>query len=169
MSAWIPILTALVLIYLALNPTHQAYEWYLRLRRPRWFNFEQNILYIWLGLYICFFNSARLVLEPQWQWGYAASFLLLVVLAQGTSWLTCTSGSLAAGVGLGIVAWLWNLGMILALVRVSTGAAAFLVPYLLWGPVEMAGRQKMRALNPHVRRSKARKSLADKPEADQFR
>lgn len=169
MSAWIPILTALVLIYLSLNPSRQGYAWYLRLRRPRWFDFEQNILFVWLGLYFCFFSSARLVLEPRWQWGYAVSFLVLVVLAQGTSWLTCTRCSLAAGVGLGIVAWLWNLGMILALVPVSTTAAVLLVPYLLWGPVEMAGRHEMRALNPNAPRSSARKSLADKPQPDKLR
>jgi tryptophan-rich sensory protein len=162
MSAWIAILLALLLIYFTLHPSHEGYGWYLQLRRPRWFDFEQHIPFIWLGLYVFFFNSARLVLEPQWKWGYAASFLLLVAMAQGTSWLTCTSRSLKAGVVLGILAWLWNLGMVLSLLSVSTTAALLLVPYLIWGPIVIVGRHQMDALNANSRRKPGRRSLAEK-------
>ena len=163
MPAWIAILLALMMIYTTITPSRKDYAWYLQLRRPRWFNIEQHIPFIGLGLYVFFFNSARLVLEPQWKGGYATGFLLLVAMAQGTSWLTCSSRSLQAGVVLGILAWLWNLGMILALLPVSTTAALLLVPYLLWGPVVIAGRHQMRALNAGSGGKPGRRSLADKP------
>jgi benzodiazapine receptor len=175
MPAWLAILTALVAIYMIVHPSHGGYEWYLRLRRPHWFDFEHRSPLIWLGLYVCFFISARLVLEPQWHWGYAVGFLLLLAMAQGTIWLICTSRSLTAGLVLGIVAWLWNLGMILALIRASTTAAALLVPYLIWGPVEFLGRQQMRGLNktarngPTTRSTAARKFPARKSPANRVR
>lgn len=152
MPVWLAILAALLVIYFLLHPSHDGYQWYLNLRRPSWFDFEQHIPLIWLGLYVCFFSAARLVLEPQWRWSQAIAFLLLVAMAQGTSWIVCATRSLLAGVVLGCLAWLWTLGMILVLLNGSAAAAALLVPYLLWGPLPIVGRHQMRALNPNAGR-----------------
>ncbi len=154
MPAWILILVVLVTIYLVIQPSHKAYEKYLQLHRPAWFNFESKIPLIWVGLYVCFYFSARLVLEPRWSWSFAFSYLALVVLAQSVSWLVCLSRSPMIGLLLGGVAWIWALILLKAVASVSAMAAWLLVPYLLWGPVAMLGFWQISKLNPAIRRSR---------------
>ncbi len=154
MPAWILILVALVTIYLVIQPSNKAYEQYLNLHRPAWFNFESKIPLIWVGLYVCFFLSARLVLEPRWSWNTAFSYLVLVLLAQSVNWLVCLRRSPLIGLLLGGVAWIWALIVLLSVAAVSATAAWLLVPYLLWGPVAMLGFWQMSKLNPAIRRSR---------------
>ncbi|MCP9915958.1 tryptophan-rich sensory protein [Cyanobium sp. ATX 6F1] len=145
---------ALGTIYLVIQPSSQAYERYLELHRPRWFNFESKVTWIWLGLYICFYFSARLALESRGSWTLFFSYLALVVLAQGVNWLVCTTRSPRNGVVLGAVAWLWALILLSAVAPVSAAAAGLLVPYLLWGPVAIIGLLQISKLNPAIRRSR---------------
>ncbi|MCP9848334.1 tryptophan-rich sensory protein [Cyanobium sp. Morenito 9A2] len=152
MSAWIVILLALIVIYLVIHPNHAGYDWYLGLNRPNWFNIESKVPTIWLGLYVCFFFSARLVLETKGSWALAFSYLTLVALAQGVSWLTCTSRSLHAGTVLGALAWIWAVITLLTVAPLSGLAALLLLPYLIWGAVATVGLQSMRSLNPGLRR-----------------
>ncbi|MGB7564547.1 MAG: tryptophan-rich sensory protein [Prochlorococcaceae cyanobacterium] len=154
MPAWIVILVALVTIYLVIQPSRPAYQRYLQLRRPRWFNFESTYTLIWLGFYVCFFFSARLVLERSWSWNLAITYLILVLLAQSVNWLVCITRSPLFGVLLGGMAWVWALLTLLAVAPRSGLAAALLLPYVLLEPVAILGRLQIHWLNPGARRSR---------------
>lgn len=152
MPAWIVLLASMVTIYLVIQPSDKAYERYLRLQRPAWFDFESKIPLIWVGLYVCFYFSARLALQTRGSWNLFFSYMALVVLAQSVNWLVCTTRSPLNGVLLGGVAWAWALVLMISVAPSSATAAGLLVPYLLWGPVAMLGRLKINQLNPAIRK-----------------
>jgi len=43
MPAWLSILLVMVAVALTLNPSRSDFQWFLKLRRPRWLTFERWI------------------------------------------------------------------------------------------------------------------------------
>ena len=55
MVAALLILVVMVGVGLAINPSRQQFDWFLRLRRPAWLTFEGLIPLIWISIYACFY------------------------------------------------------------------------------------------------------------------
>ena len=60
MVAALLILVVMVGVGLAINPSRQQFDWFLRLRRPAWLTFEGLVPLIWISIYACFYGLALL-------------------------------------------------------------------------------------------------------------
>jgi tryptophan-rich sensory protein len=43
-----------------LTPSREQFDWFLRLKRPNWLQFERLNPLIWLAIYGCFYGSELL-------------------------------------------------------------------------------------------------------------
>ena len=96
MVAALLILVLMVGVGLAINPSRQQFDWFLRLRRPAWLTFEGLIPLIWISIYACFYASALLCWNASWSWGLMGGYLGLLLLVQSYTWLICSTRSSAA-------------------------------------------------------------------------
>jgi translocator protein len=141
------ILLVMVVVAWSLNPSREAFAWFLRLRRPAWLTFERWIPLIWISIYACFYASALLAWNASGSWGLMAGYLGLLLLVQSYTWLICRSRRLANGTAIGLAGWVWGLALAVV-VRSHAGAAALLlIPYLLWSPVGTFVTWRMQRLN----------------------
>lgn len=147
MPAWLTILLVMLAVLPALNPSRQEFQWFLRLRRPRWLTFERWIPLIWLMIYGCFYASALIGWQAGQRPDLMAGYLLLVVLVQSYTLVICRSRRLRNGTLVGLLGWIWGLLLALAVSGHSREATLLLLPYLLWSPVGTWVTWRMEALN----------------------
>ena len=147
MPAWLVIAAALIAVAALLNPSREEWQWFLRLRRPRWLTFERWIPLIWSAIYACFYASALLCWNAGGGWSRMGGYLVLLLLVQGYTLLICRTRSLASGTALGFAGWLWGVALAVVVVPVSSTAALLLLPFLLWSPVGTFVTWRMQRLN----------------------
>jgi benzodiazapine receptor len=151
MPAWLPvaILLAVVMVgvVVALTPSGDDFQWFLRLRRPRWLTFERLIPLIWLVIYACFYASALLLWQSTRQGWLVAAYLPLLVLVQSYTWVICRTRQLRAGTAVGFAGWVWGVALAVVVLSQSPFAALLLIPYLLWSPVGTFVTWQMERLN----------------------
>jgi len=147
MPAWLLIAAALLAVAALLNPSRDEWQWFLRLRRPRWLSFERWIPLIWSAIYACFYASALLCWNAGGGWGRMAGYLLLLLLVQSYTLLICRTRRLASGTAIGFAGWLWGIALAVLVAPVSGGAALLLLPFLLWSPVGTFVTWRMQRLN----------------------
>ena len=148
MPAWLAILLVMVAVVLLLNPSRQEFQWFLRLRRPRWLTFEGWIPLIWLVIYCCFYASALLSWRTSGSIALMAGHLLLLVLVQSYTLVICRTRRLRNGTVIGLLGWFWGVLLAVPVSRGSPGAGLLLLPYLLWSPVGTWVTWQMEGLNP---------------------
>jgi len=147
MPAWLLIAAALLAVAALLNPSRDEWQWFLRLRRPRWLSFERWIPLIWSAIYVCFYASALLCWNAGGGWGRMAGYLLLLLLVQSYTLLICRTRRLASGTAIGFAGWLWGIALAVLVAPVSGVAALLLLPFLLWSPVGTFVTWRMQRLN----------------------
>ncbi|MEB3260758.1 MAG: tryptophan-rich sensory protein [Cyanobacteriota bacterium] len=151
MPAWLPIAALLAgvmaAVVVALTPSRDDFQWFLRLRRPRWLTFEPLIPVIWLLIYACFYASAFLLWQTTRQGWLVAAYLPLLVLVQSYTWLICRTRNLRAGTTVGFAGWAWGVALAIIVLSHSLSAALLLIPYLLWSPVGTFVTWQMERLN----------------------
>lgn len=139
MAAWLLIFLAMLAVTLLIVPSRADYQWFLKLRRPRWCHFEGTAPLLVAAIYLCFYASAVLVWEsvrPREQpWPWMAGYLLLVVLVQSCTWVICRTRRLATGTAMGFIGWMWGMALTAMVASINGPAAALLVPYLIWSPL----------------------------------
>ncbi|MDX2272293.1 MAG: tryptophan-rich sensory protein [Cyanobacteriota bacterium] len=130
----------------------QHYDWFRRLRRPRWLTFEGAIPFIWIFIFICGIASACLV----WQVdpsrpiirGLMAGYVGVEVAILAYMPLLCGLRSLRVGVIAGASGWLWGSLLTLWVWPLSAWAGVLLLPYVLWSPIGTYVTWEMLQLNP---------------------
>jgi tryptophan-rich sensory protein len=151
MPAWLPvaILLAVVMVgvVVSLTPSRDDFQWFLRLRRPRWLTFERLIPLIWLVIYACFYASALFLWQSTRQGWLVAAYLPLLVLVQSYTWVICRTRQLRAGTAVGFAGWVWGVALAVVVFSQSPSAALLLIPYLLWSPVGTFVTWQMERLN----------------------
>ena len=147
MVAALLILVVMVGVGLAINPSRQQFDWFLRLRRPAWLTFEGLIPLIWISIYACFFASALLCWNASWSWGLMGGYLGLLLLVQSYTWLICSTRSLANGTAVGLMGWVWGVALAVVIWPHSVAAVGLLIPYLLWSPVGTLVTWQMQRIN----------------------
>ena len=147
MVAALLILVVMVGVGLAINPSRQQFDWFLRLRRPAWLTFEGLIPLIWISIYACFFASALLCWNASWSWGQMGGYLGLLLLVQSYTWLICSTRSLANGTAVGLMGWVWGVALAVVIWPHSVAAVGLLIPYLLWSPVGTLVTWQMQRIN----------------------
>jgi tryptophan-rich sensory protein len=147
MVASLVILLVMVVVGVVLNPSREAFVWFLQLKRPRWLTFERLIPLIWIAIYGCFYASALLAWNASWSFALMAGYLVLLVLVQSYTWLICRTRRLANGTLVGLAGWCGGVALAVVVVRVSTPALLLLIPYLLWSPVGTLVTWQMQRLN----------------------
>jgi len=147
MPAWLLIAAALLAVAALLNPSRDEWQWFLRLRRPRWLSFERWIPLIWSAIYACFYASALLCWNAGGGWGRMAGYLLLLLLVQSYTLLICRTRRLASGTAIGCAVGLWGIALAVLVAPVSGVAALLLLPFLLWSPVGTFVTWRMQRLN----------------------
>lgn len=134
-------------VILGINPTRKDFAWFQQLRRPSWLSFHSWIPLIWLSIYLCLYLSALLTWHARRDWSLIAAFLVLLLLVEGYTWLMCRSRQLATGTLLCLVGWGFALIFSLSLLSVSRMSVLFLLPYLVWAPIEAVATWQMHSLN----------------------
>ncbi|MEN9252027.1 MAG: tryptophan-rich sensory protein [Thermostichales cyanobacterium BF4_bins_65] len=141
----------MLLIALAVNLGIPCdYEWFRRLRRPRWLTFEAIIPWIWLGIFTSGAFSALWVWQRGLGWGWMLAYGILEVLILAYMPVLCGLKNLRAAAIVGLSGWVWGMGMAILLWPHLPGAAALLAPYLLWSPVGIYVTWELIWLNPHL-------------------
>jgi benzodiazapine receptor len=148
MPAWLTILLVMGLVIGLLTPSRSEFDWFLRLRRPRWLTFERWIPLIWTLIYVCFYASALLSWQASASWPLLAAYLGLLVLVQSYTWLICRSRRLSNGTAVGFAGWVVGIALAVATAPLSRPALLLLIPYLLWSPVGTFVTWRMQKLNP---------------------
>ena len=148
MPAWLTILLVMFVLLPALNPRRQEFQWFLKLRRPRWLTFERWIPLIWLLIYLCFYAPALISWQASRSGGLMAGYLLLLVLVQSYTLVICRSRRLRFGTVIGLLGWIWGVLLVGPVSAAASTAAWLLLPYLLWSPVGTWVTWRMEALNP---------------------
>jgi len=146
MTAALLILLVMVAVGALLNPSHEQFAWFIRLRRPAWLIFEGLIPLIWIAIYACFYASALLAWNASWSWGLMAGYLGLL-LVQSYTWLICRTRRLANGTAVGLAGWVWGVALGLVVLNQSLPAVLLLIPYLLWSPIGTLVTWQMQQLN----------------------
>ena len=141
------ILVVLLAVALGLNRSRQDFDWFLRLRRPAWLEFEAAIPLIWIAIYACFYASALLCWFASRSWPLMGAYLVLLVLVQSYTLVICRRRSLRAGTAIGFAGWVWGLALSLAVSPHGLAIWLLLVPYLLWSPVGTLVTWQMQRLN----------------------
>ncbi|MFM8525705.1 MAG: TspO/MBR family protein [Cyanobacteriota bacterium] len=148
MPAWLSILLVMLVLLPALNPKQQEFQWFLKLRRPRWLTFERWIPLIWLLIYACFYASALICWQASRRPDLMAGYLLLLVMVQSYTLVICRSRRLRNGTLIGLLGWLCGVLLAMPVGSAAPAAGLLLVPYLLWSPVGTWVTWRMEALNP---------------------
>lgn len=147
MPPWLLILVLMEGVILLINPTRKDFAWYQGLRRPGWVTFSTSIPLIWLLIHVGFYVSSLVSWQARSNWGLVLAYILLLVLVEGYTWMMCRTRRLGTGTLLCLVGWAYGLILAVALLSVSPLAAALLLPYLLWAPLEALITWEMRRLN----------------------
>ncbi len=147
MPPWLLILIVMEAVILGINPTRKDFAWFQQLRRPPWLPFPSWIPLIWLSIYLCLYISSLLTWQARRDWSLVVAYLVLLVLIEGCTWLICRSRQLVAGTLLCLLGWGFALLLVLHLSSDSGLAVLFLLPYLVWAPIEGLATWQMRGLN----------------------
>lgn len=147
MPAWLAILLVMALAGVVIRPDREGFAWFLQLRRPRWLTFERWIPLIWIAIYACFYLSALRAWQQTNDLALMLGYLVLLLLVQSYTWVICRSRRLAPGTAVGFAGWAWGVALLLAIGSRAVGAAALLIPYLLWSPVGTFVTWRMERLN----------------------
>ncbi len=148
MPPWLLILILMGGVIVLINPTRKDFAWYQGLRRPTWVTFSAWIPLIWLLIHACFYLSALLSWNARNSWNLVLAYVLLLIFAEGYTWLMCRTRQLAAGTVLCLVGWSYGLILTLLLQSISPSSAQLMLPFLLWTPMEAVITWQMRSLNP---------------------
>jgi tryptophan-rich sensory protein len=147
MPSWLLILLAMVAVVLAINPPTEGYNWYQGLRRPSWTPFPVWIPVFWLGIYAALYLSAVATWNASRSPLLLGLYALLLVLLEGYPWLMCRTRRLGLGAMSCLASWAFALALALALRDLPGGAASWMLPLLLWAPLQAAIDWSMLDLN----------------------
>ncbi|MEB3332790.1 MAG: tryptophan-rich sensory protein [Synechococcaceae cyanobacterium] len=147
MPPWFIILVLMEMAIVLINPTRKDFVWYQSLRRPSWMTFHVWVPLIWLGIYITFYGSSLFTWYERRSWPLVGTYILLLVLLEGYSWIVCRTRRLGTGTILALICWLFTLILALILMSQSPAAALLLLPLLIWLPFEATSLWQMRRLN----------------------
>lgn len=147
MPHWLVLLILMELVILGINPTRKDFVWFQGLRRPAWLRFHLWIPLIWLGIYACFYVSGLLSWEASQNWRLTTAYVVLLVLVESYTLITCRTRRLTTGTVACLVGWVYGAVLALLLLPLSVPAALLLLPYLLWSPVEALVTWQMKGLN----------------------
>jgi benzodiazapine receptor len=144
---WLVLLILMELVILGINPTRGDFVWFQGLRRPAWLRVHVWIPVFWLVIYGCFYLSALVSWEASRNWRLTVAYVLLLVLVESYTWITCRTRRLGVGTVVCLAGWAYGLVFALVLTRISVPAAILIVPYLIWSPVEALITWQMLGLN----------------------
>lgn len=151
--AWLVIgVVAFGLAFLLNRLSPRDLRWFNRLRRPSWLTFEGAIPFIWISIFIAGAISATIAWDASETiaqgWGLMAGYILLEITIMVYTPVMCKLRSLRVGTIIGATGFFVGLGLAIAVSQVSLGAAAFLLPFLLWSPIGTYVTWAMIPLNP---------------------
>jgi benzodiazapine receptor len=128
------------------------FQWFYRLRRPRWLTFEWAIPFIWIFIFTCGFISASLVWDrypgTTSTWLLMGFYLLLELTILAYTPVMCKLRSLNVGTIIGIIGFILGLILTIIVFPIHQGAGWLLIPYLLWSPIGSFVTWQMKKLNP---------------------
>ena len=128
------------------------FQWFNRLRRPRWLVFERAIPLIWTVIFICAAWSAVIVWEKepgtQETWLRMGLYLLLEIVTMSYTSVMCKLRSLKVGTIIGGTGAILSVMLALSVLQVSEPATLLLLPYILWSPIGTYTTWAMMHLNP---------------------
>ncbi|MDX2214589.1 MAG: tryptophan-rich sensory protein [Oculatellaceae cyanobacterium bins.114] len=128
--------------------------WEKRLDRPKWLFFEPAIPVIWTIVFLSGALSATLVWEQDpgslKTWILMGLYLLTEIVTVAYIPATLRSRNLKVGFFLGAIGVALGLLTTLTVWSISDGAAAFMLPYLIWSPIGTYATQQMMNLNPEA-------------------
>jgi translocator protein len=130
----------------------EGIKWFRRLRRPRWLTFEKAIPIIWTIVFTSAAWSAYLVWEQEpgtsKTWMLMGLYILLEVVTLSYNTVMLALRSLKVGVIIGGAGAILALLLAIIVWPLSGGAAALLIPYVLWSPIGTYTTWEMMRLNP---------------------
>jgi benzodiazapine receptor len=141
------ILVVMAGVALGLNPSREEFRWFLKLRRPAWLTFERWIPLIWLVIYSCFYASALISWNRTGRWDLMAAYLLLLLLVQSYVVVICRTRRIRNGTVVGVLGWVWGMGLTIGVVPVAMAAWLLLLPYLIWSPIGSFVSWQMQRIN----------------------
>ena len=148
-KSWMVIGAVTLLVALGANfITPSDLKWFKRLRRPNWLTFEALIPVIWTIVFICGAWSAYIVWENTGSWLLMGFYLLVEILIISYTPVMFRTRSLKIGTIIGGTGAIAGLLLALAVLSISPGAAALLLPYLIWSPIGTYTTWEMAKLNP---------------------
>ena len=148
-KSWMVIGAVTLLVALGANfITPSDRKWFKRLRRPNWLTFEALIPVIWTIVFICGAWSAYMVWENTGSWLLMGFYLLVEILIVAYTPVMFRTRSLKIGTIIGGTGAISGLLLALTVLSVSLGAAALLLPYLIWSPIGTYTTWEMAKLNP---------------------
>jgi benzodiazapine receptor len=128
--------------------------WATHLERPKWLFFEPAIPFIWTVIFACGAISATFVWEQDpgslRTWSLMFSYLFLEIVTVAYIPATLRSRSLTVGTVLGAIGMITGVILTLLVLPISTNAALFLLPDLIWSPIGTYTTSKMIDLNPEA-------------------
>jgi tryptophan-rich sensory protein len=126
-------------------------KWFNRQKRPKWLTFEGLIPLIWITIFICGAWSAYAVWEStpgqNSRWLFMAGYACLEMLVLAYTPVMTKMRSLTVGAIVGLVGWIWGLGLAIAVAQSSWVALGLLIPFLLWSPVGTIVTWEMAKIN----------------------
>jgi len=138
-KSWMVIGGVALIVALATNIIPPSdFQWFNRLRRPRWLVFERAIPLIWTVIFICAAWSAVIVWEKepgtQETWLRMGLYLLLEIVTMSYTSVMCKLRSLKVGTIIGGTGAILSVMLALSVLQVSEPATLLLLPYILWSP-----------------------------------
>jgi benzodiazapine receptor len=151
--AWLVIAVICFVIGFALNKLFPAdYQWFMRLRRPRWLTFEGAIPFIWISIFICGITSAAFLWQAQPAtvntWLLMASYGIVEIAILAYTPVMTRLRNVRVGAIVGAIGFILGVILTTQVWQVSSLAGWLLVPYLLWSPVGTYVTWVMARLNP---------------------
>lgn len=147
MPAWLLILLLIELLIIVCNPRQADFSWFQSLRRPSWLVFQSWTSLIRLVNHLGLYFAAVLLQARTGLWIWVLPSLLLILLVEMAIQLTCRLRRLGLGSLLIATSWLFGLLLFLVLIRPWPLAAALMVPFLIWSPIESVILWRMMSLN----------------------
>ncbi len=150
---WLAIACICFVLGFALNKLFPAdYQWFMRLRRPRWLTFERAIPFIWIFIFICGITSAAVLWETQPAttntWLLMAGYAIVELAILSYTPVLTRLRNVRAGAIAGAIGFILGVVLTSQVWQISSLAGWLLMPYLLWSPIGTYVTWVMARLNP---------------------
>jgi len=150
---WLAIAGICFVIGFILNKVFPAdYQWFMRLRRPRWLTFERAIPFIWIAIFICGITSATALWETQPAtvntWILMTGYAIVEIAVLAYTPVMTRLRNVRIGAITGAIGFILGVVLTTQVWQISSLAGWLLVPYLLWSPIGTYVTWVMARLNP---------------------